>query len=58
MSNIRGTAHVKRFGEKTREARLGWFGHVKRREEEYIGRKVLAMELPGKRCAEGERKYI
>ena len=46
---IWGTVHVKCFGDKTREARLRWFGHVKKREEEYIGRKVLAMELPGKR---------
>ena len=27
---IRGTAQVGRFGEKTREARLRWFGHVLR----------------------------
>ena len=33
----------------TREARLIWFGHVKRSEEEYIGRKMLSMKLPGKR---------
>ena len=25
---IRGTVHVGWFGEKTREARLKWFGHV------------------------------
>ena len=25
---IRGTAQVRRFGEKTREARLRWFGHT------------------------------
>ncbi|KAK3567244.1 hypothetical protein QTP86_015085 [Hemibagrus guttatus] len=29
---IRGTAHVGRLGEKVREARLRWFGHVQRRE--------------------------
>ena len=46
---IRRTAHVKCFGDKTREARLRWFRHVKRSEEEYIGRKVLSMELPGRR---------
>ena len=46
---IRGTAHVRRFGEKVREARLRWFGHVQRRDEEYIGKKVLDIELPGKR---------
>ena len=37
-----------RFGEKTREARLGWFGHVRRRDDGYIGRRMLTMELPVK----------
>ncbi|KAK3536393.1 hypothetical protein QTP86_008847 [Hemibagrus guttatus] len=46
---IRGTAHVGRFGDKVREARLRWFGHVQRRESEYIGRRMLDMELPGLR---------
>ncbi|KAK3536438.1 hypothetical protein QTP86_009951 [Hemibagrus guttatus] len=31
---IRGTAHVGRLGDKVREARLRWFGHVQRREKE------------------------
>ncbi|KAK3529897.1 hypothetical protein QTP86_007215 [Hemibagrus guttatus] len=30
---IRGTAHVGRLGDKLREARLRWFGHVQRREK-------------------------
>ncbi|KAK3513451.1 hypothetical protein QTP70_015450, partial [Hemibagrus guttatus] len=29
---IRGTAHVGRLGDKVREAKLRWFGHVQRRE--------------------------
>ncbi|KAK3564321.1 hypothetical protein QTP86_012406 [Hemibagrus guttatus] len=29
---IRGTAHVGRLGDKVREDRLRWFGHVQRRE--------------------------
>ncbi|KAK3539337.1 hypothetical protein QTP70_001209 [Hemibagrus guttatus] len=36
---IRGTAHVGRLGDKVREARLRWFGHVQRRErvaEKYV----------------------
>ncbi|KAK3541227.1 hypothetical protein QTP86_016806, partial [Hemibagrus guttatus] len=45
---IRGTAHVGRLGDKVREARLRWFGHVQRRESEYIGRRILDMELPGR----------
>ncbi|KAF7654083.1 hypothetical protein LDENG_00074760, partial [Lucifuga dentata] len=33
---IRGTAHVRCFGDKVREARLRWFGHVQRRDSEHI----------------------
>ncbi|KAK3563338.1 hypothetical protein QTP86_021817, partial [Hemibagrus guttatus] len=46
---IRGTAHVGCLGDKVREARLRWFGHVQRRESEYIGRRMLDMKLPGRR---------
>ncbi|KAK3553162.1 hypothetical protein QTP86_031739, partial [Hemibagrus guttatus] len=46
---IRGTAHVGRLGDKVMESRLRWFGHVQRRESEYIGRRMLDMELPGRR---------
>ncbi|KAK3537128.1 hypothetical protein QTP70_002141 [Hemibagrus guttatus] len=46
---IRGTAHVGHLGDKVREARLRWFGHVQRRESEYIGRRMLDMKLPGRR---------
>ena len=43
---IRGTAQVGRFREKTREARLGWFGHARRKYDGYPMRKMLRMELP------------
>ena len=46
---IRGTAQVGKFGEKTREARLRWYGHLLRKDDGYIGRRMLRMELPGKR---------
>ena len=38
-----------RFGERTREARLGWYGHVRREDDGYILRSMMRMELPGKR---------
>ena len=47
--HIRGTAHVRQLGKKVREERLRWFGHVLRRDEEYVGKRVMVMELPGKR---------
>ena len=45
---IRGTARIAKLGEKIR-ARLRWNGHVKRREVEYVGRRTLEMEVPGRR---------
>ncbi|KAK3525944.1 hypothetical protein QTP70_011034 [Hemibagrus guttatus] len=56
---IRGTAHVGSLGDKVREARLRWFGHVQRRESEYIGRRMLDMELPGRRQrGRPKRRYM
>ena len=46
---IRGTAQVGKFGEKTRETRLRWYGHLRRKDDGFIGRRMLRMELPGKR---------
>ncbi|KAK3540238.1 hypothetical protein QTP70_028441 [Hemibagrus guttatus] len=56
---IRGTAYVGRLGDKVREARLRWFGHVQTRESEYIGRRMLDMELPGRRQrGRPKRRYM
>ena len=46
---IRGTVKVERLGMKMREGRLRWYGHVMRRDQEYVERKMMEMELPGKR---------
>ena len=47
--HIRGTVKVERLGMKMREGRLRWYGYVMRRDQEYVGRKMMEMELPGKR---------
>ena len=47
--HIRSTIEVERLGMKMREDRLRWYGHVMRRDQEYVGRKMIEMELPGKR---------
>ena len=47
--NIRVTDKVERLGMKMREGRLRWCGHVMRKDQEYVGRRVMEMELPGKR---------
>ena len=46
---IKSTVEAERLGMKMREGRLRWYGHVMRRDQEYIGRKMMEMELPGKR---------
>ena len=46
---IRGTVKVERLGMKMREGRLRWYGHVMRRDQEYVGRKMIEMGLQGKR---------
>ena len=47
--HIRSTVKVERLGMKMREGRLRWYGHVMRRDQEYVGRKMMEMELPRKR---------
>ena len=46
---IKGTVKLERLGMKMREDRLRWYGYVMRRDQEYVGRKMMEMELPGKR---------
>ena len=47
--HIKSTVKVEQLGMKMREDRLSWYGHVMRRDQEYVGRKMMEMELPGKR---------
>lgn len=41
---IRGTTHVKDFGD---QVRLRWFRHDQRRDDEYFCRRMLSLELTG-----------
>ena len=43
---IRGTVKVEPLGMKMEESRLRWYGHVMRRDQEYVGRRMMEMELP------------
>ena len=45
---IRGTVKVERLGMKMRKGRMRWYGHVMRRDQKYVRRRVMEMELPGK----------
>ena len=47
--HIRGTLKITPISNKVKESRLRWYGHVKRREAEHPIRKVLDMDLPGRR---------
>ena len=46
---IRSTVKIELLGIKMRECRLRWYGHVMRRDQEYVGRKMMELELLGKR---------
>ena len=52
---IRGTVKVERFGMKMRKGRLRWYGHVMRRDQEYVGKIVMEMDLL-ERGKEGGRR--
>lgn len=46
---IRGTVKVTKISKKIQERRLQWYGHVKRRDAEYVGNRVLEMRVDGTR---------
>ena len=46
---IRGTKKVGEISKKVQASRLKWYEHVLRREEEYVGKRVMVMEVSGKR---------
>ena len=59
MDKIRNEVHQRDrwFRKNTREARLWWFGHVRRKDIGYIG-SMLRMELPGKRKRGKPRRFM
>lgn len=52
---IRGRAGVVR-GDEVSEARLRWAGHMKGRDSQNSGGRMLEMELPDRTLAEQKRK--
>ena len=46
---IRGTTKVAGISKKVQESRLKWYVHVLKREDEYVGKRVMGMGALGKR---------
>ena len=46
---VRGTGKIAKLGDKLRNARLSRYGHMKRREEGYVGKRMIKMAVPGTR---------
>ena len=45
ISRLHQWGQVGRFGEKTRGARLMWFGHVRRIDDGCVGIRILRLDL-------------
>ena len=54
----KNTIKVERLGMKMREGRLRWYGHVMRRDQKYVGKKMMEMELLGKRRGRPKRRFL
>ena len=50
--HIRGKTRVAQASKKITKRRMNWYGHVMRRDEEHIPRKVLSTDIPRKTKAE------
>ena len=53
---VRGTTKIANLGGKLRNARLRWYGHVKRKEEDYVGKRMMETAVPGIRKREKPRR--
>ena len=53
---VRGTAKITKLGDNLRDARLRWYGHVKRKEESYMGKRMMEMAVPCRRKRERPRR--
>ena len=55
---VRGTSKIAKLGDKLCNARLRWYGYVKRREEDYVGKRMMEMAVPGKRKRGKPKKKV
>jgi truncated hemoglobin YjbI len=54
--DIRNKTKVTEMHRKIQEKRLRWYGHLQRREEEFVTKRVLKMEVEGKRASGRPRR--
>ena len=52
---VRGKAKIAKPGDKLPGTRLRWYGHVKSREEDYVGKRMIEMAISDK-TEEGQRE--
>ena len=53
-SLIRGTTKIAMLGDKLWNARLRSYGHLKKREEGYMGKRIMKCQVEGKEESQGE----
>ena len=49
MKELKGQRRWEKYPKKVQESRLKWYGHVLRREQEYVAKRVMVMAVPVKR---------
>ena len=49
IERLRGKTKVGEISKKVQESRMKWYEHVLRREDADVGRRVMGMEVPGKK---------
>ena len=55
---IRKRLGTTEMGKWCRQARLRWYGHVKRREDDYVGRRAMGMRIPGQRERQTKEEVV
>ena len=55
---IRRTVKATETSKKIHERRLQWYGHVMRRDETYVGKRVMVLEVEGTRGRGPKRRWM
>ena len=54
---MRGTTKVGEIPKKVQERRMRWYGHVMRRDEEYVGKRAMGIEVQGSRRGRPKKSW-